>query len=123
MSAALPSALLLVVAAAVVAAWWLDRRSLRRRLQEQQRLLRHLIGLREQEQQMLQHALREEFGQCLSALHAEALSARGAAAAGAPTQEILDAIIAISTRLKDQLRALLLRVRSQEQTGTIADRR
>lgn len=93
-------------------AWWLGRRALRRRLQDRHGLLRELMQRHEQERLSLAHELREEIGQCLSALHAEALAARGGASQPR-LEENLDAILAISARLKHQLRGLLLRLSSE----------
>lgn len=101
MSLSAAALLLLAAAPAALLLHWYLSQGLRRRLRE-------LHQQRERERRVLEQQLREDIGQLLSALHAEALVAQRAR-----RPESLAAVLQISVTLKNQLRRLLRQLRPE----------
>jgi len=76
---------------------------------ENQRLTRRMLEIQEQERKSLARDLHDEIGQCMSAIHADAVVIRNRG--GTEVRESAEAIVAITSRIKNMIRSMLLRLR------------
>lgn len=83
--------------------------SLERSLSENQRLTRELLNAQETERRHLAHELHDEIGQCVSAIHADAVTIR--TRGGEVVRESAEAIVQIAGQIKDTVRGMLRRIR------------
>lgn len=83
--------------------------TLERSVSENQRLTRELISAQEKERRHLAHELHDEIGQCVSAIHADAVTIKSRG--GKAVQESADAIVQVVAQIKDSVRSMLRRIR------------
>jgi two-component system sensor histidine kinase UhpB len=85
---------------------------LERNVLENRRLNRQLIETQEEERKHIARELHDEIGQCVTAIHADAVAIhRSPDARQAGVRESASAIIEITARIKDLLRSMLRRLR------------
>jgi two-component system, NarL family, sensor histidine kinase UhpB len=78
-------------------------------VRETQWLTRELLNAQEKERRHLAHELHDEIAQCLSAIHADAVTIRNRG--GAVVQESAEAVIEVVGQIKDRVRSMLRRIR------------
>jgi two-component system, NarL family, sensor histidine kinase UhpB len=83
--------------------------TLERSIAENQRLTRQLLQTQETERQNLARELHDEIGQCVSAIHADAVAIRNRG--GESVRESAQAIVAVTASLKEIVRSMLQRLR------------
>jgi two-component system, NarL family, sensor histidine kinase UhpB len=83
--------------------------SLERSVSENQRLTREVLNAQETERRHLAHELHDEIGQCVSAIHADAVTIR--TRGGEAVRESAEAIVQIAGQIKDTVRSMLRRIR------------
>jgi two-component system sensor histidine kinase UhpB len=76
---------------------------------ENQRLTRQLLTTQETERTSLARELHDELGQCVSAIHADAVAIRNRG--GESVRESAEAIVAVTTHIKQIVRSMLQRLR------------
>ena len=88
--------------------------TLERSVQRNQRLSRQLIQVQEDEQQRLARELHDELGQCLSAIHADAVAIlRHGEQKYPPVRESAAAIVDVTRRIMSTVRTMLQRLRPE----------
>jgi len=86
--------------------------TLERSMAENHRLTRRMIQTEEDERKRIARELHDEIGQCVTAIHADAVSIRRAGGtADAVIRESAAAIIEVTARIKDMVRGMLQRLR------------
>jgi two-component system, NarL family, sensor histidine kinase UhpB len=83
--------------------------TLERSLNENQRLTRELLNTQETERRNLAHDLHDEIGQCVSAIHADAVAIRNRG--GDAVRESAEAIVQVTGQIKENVRSILRRIR------------
>jgi len=78
-------------------------------LNENQRLTRELLNAQETERRNIAHDLHDEIGQCVSAIHADAVAIRNRG--GESVRESAEAIVEVTRQIKDNVRNMLRRIR------------
>lgn len=78
-------------------------------INETQRLTRELLNAQEKERRHLAHELHDEIAQCVSAIHADAVTIRNRG--GETVRESAEAIIQVVGQIKDRVRSMLRRIR------------
>ena len=76
---------------------------------ENQRLTRQLLNAQENERSSLARELHDEIGQCVSAIHADAVAVRNRG--GETVRESAEAIVQVAGHIKDIVRSMLRRLR------------
>jgi two-component system, NarL family, sensor histidine kinase UhpB len=76
---------------------------------ENQRLTRQLLKAQEKERRSLARELHDEIGQCVSAIHADAVAIRNRGGAG--VHESAEAIVHVTAQIKEIVRSMLRRLR------------
>jgi two-component system sensor histidine kinase UhpB len=76
---------------------------------ENQRLTRQLLDAQERERRNLAHDLHDEIGQCVSAIHADAVAIRNRG--GESVRESAEAIVEVTEHIKGCVRSMLQRLR------------
>jgi len=89
--------------------------TLERSIAENQRLTRRLLQSQETERQNLARELHDEIGQCVSAIHADAVAIRNRG--GEAVRESAQAIVAVTGSLKEIVRSMLQRLRPPDLDG------
>ncbi len=88
---------------------------LERSIAENQRLTRRLLQTQETERQNLARELHDEIGQCVSAIHADAVAIRNRG--GEIVRESAQAIVTVTASLKEIVRSMLQRLRPPDLDG------
>jgi two-component system, NarL family, sensor histidine kinase UhpB len=83
--------------------------TLEKSVSENQRLTRELVNAQEKERRHLAHELHDEIAQCVSAIHADAVTIRRQG--GTAVQESAEAIVQVVARIKESVRSMLRRIR------------
>ncbi len=83
--------------------------TLEQSVSENQRLTRQLLTAQESERRNLAHDLHDEIGQCVSAIHADAVAIRNRG--GEPVRESAEAIVQVTLHIKECVRSMLQRLR------------
>jgi two-component system, NarL family, sensor histidine kinase UhpB len=83
--------------------------ALEKSVSENQRLTRQLLTAQESERRNLAHDLHDEIGQCVSAIHADAVAIRNRG--GDSVRESADAIVEVTGHIKECVRSMLRRLR------------
>jgi two-component system, NarL family, sensor histidine kinase UhpB len=83
--------------------------TLEQSVSENQRLTRELINAQENERRHLAHELHDEIAQCVSAIHADAVTIKGRG--GKAVQESADAIVQVVAQIKESVRSMLRQIR------------
>ena len=83
--------------------------TLEQSVSENQRLTRELLNTQENERRHLAHDLHDEIGQCISAIHADAVAIRSRG--GEAVRESADAIVDVVGQIKDRVRGMLRQLR------------
>jgi two-component system, NarL family, sensor histidine kinase UhpB len=83
--------------------------TLEQSVNENQRLTRQLLTAQESERRNLAHDLHDEIGQCISAIHADAVAIRNQG--GEPVRESAEAIVQVTGHIKECVRSMLRRLR------------
>lgn len=83
--------------------------NLERSIAENQRLTRRLLQMQEQERQSLARELHDEIGQCVSAIHADAVAIRNRG--GETVRESAEAIVIVAGQIKEMVRTMLQQLR------------
>jgi two-component system, NarL family, sensor histidine kinase UhpB len=89
--------------------------TLERSIAENQRLTRRLLQTQETERQNLARELHDEIGQCVSAIHADAVAIRNRG--GEAVRESAQAIVNVTGSLKEIVRSMLQRLRPPDLEG------
>jgi two-component system, NarL family, sensor histidine kinase UhpB len=76
---------------------------------ENLRLTRRLLQMQESERASIARELHDEIGQCVSAIHADAVAIQNSG--GEAVRESAEAIVAVTGRIKDMVRSMLQRLR------------
>ncbi len=85
---------------------------LERSMLENRRLTRRMIELQEQERRHLARELHDEIGQCITAIHADAVTIRDQEDSQRPVvRESAEAIVEVAGRIKTMVRSMLQRLR------------
>lgn len=86
--------------------------TLERSTNENRRLTRRMIDLQEQERRHLARELHDEIGQCITAIHADAVTIRDHQGLRQPVmRESAEAIVEAAARIKNMVRSMLQRLR------------
>ena len=83
--------------------------TLEQSVSENQRLTRQLLTAQESERRNLAHDLHDEIGQCVSAIHADAVAIRNRG--GESVRESAEAIVQVTGHIKECVRSMLQRLR------------
>jgi len=83
--------------------------TLEQSVNETQRLTRELLDTQDKERRHLAHELHDEIAQCVSAIHADAVTIRNRG--GKVVQESAEAIVQVVGQIKDRVRSMLRRIR------------
>jgi two-component system, NarL family, sensor histidine kinase UhpB len=83
--------------------------TLERSLSENRRLTREILSTQEKERRHLAHELHDEIAQCISAIHADAVTIKSRG--GEAVQECAAAIVETAAQIKDKVRSMLRRIR------------
>jgi two-component system, NarL family, sensor histidine kinase UhpB len=83
--------------------------TLERSLNETQRLTSELLHAQEKERRHLAHELHDEIGQCVSAIHADAVTIRNLG--GKCVQASAEAIVQVAGQIKERVRSMLRHIR------------
>jgi len=83
--------------------------TLEQSVSENQRLTRELLNTQEKERRHLAHELHDEIAQCVSAIHADAVTIKRRG--GAAVQESAEAIVQVVAQIKESVRNMLRRIR------------
>ncbi|WP_084183113.1 ATP-binding protein [Nevskia soli] len=83
--------------------------TLERSVAENRSLTRRLMQMQEEERKNLARELHDEIGQCVTAIHADAVAIRNRG--GTPVRESAEAIVEAIGRIKDMVRSILQRLR------------
>ena len=83
--------------------------TLERSVSENQRLTRELLNTQEKERRHLAHELHDEIAQCVSAIHADAVTIKRRG--GNAVQESAEAIVQVVAQIKETVRSMLRRIR------------
>ena len=83
--------------------------TLERSVADNRSLTRRLMQMQEEERKNLARELHDEIGQCVTAIHADAVAIRNRG--GAPVRESAEAIVEAIGRIKDMVRSILQRLR------------
>jgi len=83
--------------------------TLEQSVSENQRLTRQLLTAQESERRNLAHDLHDEIGQCVSAIHADAVAIRNRG--GESVRESAEAIVQVTGHIKESVRSMLRRLR------------
>ncbi len=83
--------------------------TLQQSVSENQRLTRELLNAQERERRHLAHELHDEIAQCVSAIHADAVTIKRQG--GEAVQESADAIVQVVAQIKESVRGMLRRIR------------
>jgi two-component system sensor histidine kinase UhpB len=83
--------------------------TLEQSVSENQRLTRQLLTAQESERRNLAHDLHDEIGQCVSAIHADAVAIRNRG--GDSVRESAEAIVQVTGHIKECVRSMLRRLR------------
>ncbi len=83
--------------------------TLERSLSENQRLTREILNTQEKERRHLAHELHDEIAQCISAIHADAVTIKSRG--GEEVQESAEAIVQTAAQIKHGVRSMLRRIR------------
>jgi two-component system, NarL family, sensor histidine kinase UhpB len=78
-------------------------------LDENQRLTRELLNAQETERRNIAHDLHDEIGQCVSAIHADAVAIRNRG--GESVRESAEAIVQVTSQIKENVRSMLRRIK------------
>jgi two-component system, NarL family, sensor histidine kinase UhpB len=89
--------------------------TLERSIADNQRLTRQLLQAQETERQNLARELHDEIGQCVSAIHADAVAIRNRG--GETVRESAQAIVTVTGSLKEIVRTMLQRLRPPDLDG------
>ncbi|MDP9082782.1 MAG: histidine kinase [Pseudomonadota bacterium] len=86
--------------------------TLERSTAENHQLTRRLMQIQEDERQLLARELHDEIGQCVTAIHADAVTIHRVGASADPViRESATAIIEVASRIKNMVRGMLQRLR------------
>jgi two-component system, NarL family, sensor histidine kinase UhpB len=83
--------------------------TLEQSVSENQRLTRELLNAQENERRHLAHELHDEIAQCVSAIHADAVTIKRQG--GRAVQESAEAIVQVVAQIKESVRSMLRRIR------------
>jgi len=83
--------------------------TLEQSVSENQRLTRELLNTQEKERRHLAHELHDEIAQCVSAIHADAVTIKRRG--GSAVQESAEAIVQVVAQIKETVRSMLRRIR------------
>ena len=83
--------------------------TLEKSVSENQRLTRELVNAQEKERRHLAHELHDEIAQCVSAIHADAVTIKRQG--GTAVQESAEAIVQVVAQIKESVRSMLRRIR------------
>jgi len=83
--------------------------TLEQSVSENQRLTRELLNTQEKERRHLAHELHDEIAQCVSAIHADAVTIKRRG--GSAVQESAEAIVQVVAQIKESVRSMLRRIR------------
>jgi two-component system, NarL family, sensor histidine kinase UhpB len=83
--------------------------TLEQSVSENQRLTRELLNTQEKERRHLAHELHDEIAQCVSAIHADAVTIKRQG--GKAVQESAEAIVQVAAQIKERVRSMLRRIR------------
>jgi two-component system, NarL family, sensor histidine kinase UhpB len=83
--------------------------TLEQSVSENKRLTRELINTQEKERRHLAHELHDEIAQCVSAIHADAVTIKSVG--GKAVQESAEAIVQVAAQIKERVRSMLRRIR------------
>jgi two-component system, NarL family, sensor histidine kinase UhpB len=83
--------------------------TLEQSVSENQRLTRELLNTQEKERRHFAHELHDEIAQCVSAIHADAVTIKRRG--GKAVQESAEAIVQVVAQIKESVRSMLRRIR------------